>query len=1396
MLVDRGVAYFAAGLFPAEGVYVYAADARTGRVIWRNDSAGARYIQHPHPGCDGFTGVSPQGPLVVSKTRLFVPTGRSVPAVFDRADGRLVLWEYAASWKGVVRDGGAALSLVDGAIFTSPGNTAIGAFAAAFEPDTWQKVLRTTDKQIIATPTAYYLLNRRRIRCMPRGAFKKEMAVQVELDGLQSWYKKRTPAEEARLKELERTAQAMRRGAVAGQWRFSHKNLDTMILSGDTLFAGAQGKVVALDSRTGAKVWEAPVDGVACDLAVANGRLFVSTDKGVIHCFGAERKGAPRRVEAKPAADPFPRDARTDVYKAAAAAIVRLSGVRRGYCMVLSAGEGRLAFELARRTDLKIVCVEPDKRRAEAARRALDAAGLYGSRVTVHTTRGGRLPMSAYCANLIVCDETVASARLPAFTPELMRILKPCGGTILLGRPANAGERVDEARLKAWAPGSAEISAEIANDHGTWLKVVRGPLPEAGEWTHQFASPAATACSDDDRVRGPFELLWFGEPGPTKSFKGTLSPLSTGGRLFVGVAPVQAYDAYNGLLLWEAPINDAAAMAATRDTVYVVRKATGDCVRLDAATGKILGELRVPAAEGTRPRWGYLAVEGETLFGTGLSTFQLDAPDRGLASEFEKLAIVKTYVRRVPGGASLHGSRHWLIRQMDRMMAEVDSGFAARIPADRLAKYKARMLRILARASSRFLFALDRKTGQALWRYDPGPGAYICHASIAIGDGRVFLVEGREADRGKTTKHLVALDAATGSTLWETAEDLSARCKPGLILHRPPHRVLVNSTECLSLAYKSGVLVLGEVWGGQNLFALSAKDGRFLWSQPVRYNYYYRRRSMIVGDRVYTDRYAYDLRTGKPVTRVHPITGERQPWVYLRSYGCGGSSASSHSLFFRSSVLSYFDLEDDQGITNFGGVRPGCWINVIPAAGLVLAPDQTRGCTCPFPIKASVVLRPVQQYRAWSFISLAGPDEPVKHMALNLGAPGDRRDGNGTLWFGYPRPFHPRGFRFQLPCEYDKGMGFFSGAPDGGGIAGDLPWVASSGCLGLRKITIPVDDRGVTRSVYTVRLTFAEPRGQSPDERVFDVLVQGKKRLADFSIVEAAGGPMRSVVKEIKGVQAADAITIELAPKGHKPPRRTAALLNGIELIRISSKDVAGPGVVLKGKLIGHWTWAGPKPLANRARPGTYDATPHGANAATRDGRATVHDGGTLGKPQGVKDDSFFSFGKIAELQGADAFAWTFDAIRFNREGNHVLAGSIERGFGPGSLFIITAGVRGAPAGGRLAVTLWGRDRAGQTRRRAATTFAGVALRPRESYDLQVIYDATRGAAANLAVRVRPHGAKEWPRARWRPNPVVKLNPEYMALPRSQPVYLGKYAAGSTLASDFSVAAVRLRAGK
>src|SRR5690606_7639174 len=105
-------------------------------------------------------------------------------------------------------------------------------------------------------------------------------------------------------------------------------------------------------------------------------RLFVSTDQGDILCFAAKQEAEgvvhSRKVDESPFGD-------NAEFAHAAEEIVKQSKITEGYCVDLGCGDGALAYELAKRTKLQIVAIDADPKNVEAARKKLDAAGLYGS---------------------------------------------------------------------------------------------------------------------------------------------------------------------------------------------------------------------------------------------------------------------------------------------------------------------------------------------------------------------------------------------------------------------------------------------------------------------------------------------------------------------------------------------------------------------------------------------------------------------------------------------------------------------------------------------------------------------------------------------------------------------------------------------------------------------------------------------------------------------------------------------------------------------------------------------------------------------------------------------------------------------------------------------------------
>ncbi len=87
-VLHAGRVYFAAGVWPLEGVFIYCLDAATGREIWLNDRTSYLYGVHPHQ-AEAFGGVAPQGYLLVDGADLVVPCSSAYPARFDLATGAL-----------------------------------------------------------------------------------------------------------------------------------------------------------------------------------------------------------------------------------------------------------------------------------------------------------------------------------------------------------------------------------------------------------------------------------------------------------------------------------------------------------------------------------------------------------------------------------------------------------------------------------------------------------------------------------------------------------------------------------------------------------------------------------------------------------------------------------------------------------------------------------------------------------------------------------------------------------------------------------------------------------------------------------------------------------------------------------------------------------------------------------------------------------------------------------------------------------------------------------------------------------------------------------------------------------------------------------------------------------
>ena len=127
--------------------------------------------------------------------------------------------------------------------------------------------------------------------------------------------------------------------------------------------------------------------------------------------------------------------------------------------------------------------------------------------------------------------------------------------------------------------------------------------------------------------------------------------------------------------------------------------------------------------------------------------------------------------------------------------------------------------------------------------------------------------------------------------------------------------------------------------------AFRASTGAPRWDVEAKYI----TRPLINGKTIYAEGAALDL-----------LTGAKRDFAFKRSYGCGQLAGSTHLMVFRSATLGYYDLLSPKGVIDYGGIRPGCWINAIPAGGIVMVPDATAGCQCSYLNQAWIALHPLE----------------------------------------------------------------------------------------------------------------------------------------------------------------------------------------------------------------------------------------------------------------------------------------------------------------------------------------------------------------------------------------------------------------------------------------------------
>jgi len=273
----------------------------------------------------------------------------------------------------------------------------------------------------------------------------------------------------------------------------------------------------------------------------------------------------------------------------------------------------------------------------------------------------------------------------------------------------------------------------------------------------------------------------------------------------------------------------------------------------------------------------------------------------------------------------------------------------------------------------------------------------------------------------------------------------------------------------------------------------------------------------------------------QPGSRINPLTGEQEPRLFPKSYGCDGGFDYGGIYTFRSGTAAFYDKRVESGTVHISGPRSGCTNSIVPAGGILNVPYYYEGCTCSYPLPTALALysqpETFEQWATWGPVPAADLHGKIKRIGLNFGAPGDRKTEDGTLWLDHPNvggpspeleietvPAVPETFyRHSLWMKGGEGW----------------PWVAASGVKGLQSLTLA----GLKNGRYIVRLTFAAP---TVGEHRFDVTLQGQPALRGVQ-----PKLMLAETRTVSPVQVeAGSLTLTLiADQG-------TTLLSGVELIR------------------------------------------------------------------------------------------------------------------------------------------------------------------------------------------------------------------------------------------------------
>ncbi len=1056
IVIKDNILYTAASIFPLMGTFIYAINSETGAIVWKNEGTGSTYTLQPHKS-PAFANVAPQGNFTISGNTLLVAGGRSVPAAFDLKTGKELYYQLAESGKT-----GGAFTCSNEKVF----------FNHHRERLTYMYDSKTGTK------------------------IKSDAGEYPVIDGDNIYFSGR-----------KITAYVLdNKNKLENVWKSDYSAANELIKAGDCLYTADSTGITAIkitDNKP-TKLWSIPTSRKIERLVAANGKLIAVSDEGDILVYGSTpvsevvtiRKSVPELIVKKSDADD----------------IVSRTLVTDGYSVLFGTKDLELIKGLLSTTSLTIIAFDNDPSRISYLREYFDNMGVKADRLSFLCSGESFPLLPKYFSSLtIITDLSYLKDLDEDILKSVYECTRPYDGKIWI-----KASRRDQSQLSAKLADLNLYGAQQTHGSGYALITRTGSLEGVDEWTHNYGDISNTLKSDDERVKAPLGILWFGGNSNLdvlpRHGHGPGEQVIDGRLIIQGMNNISARDVYTGRVLWdrkfEKLMNDTwlvyydesydgdnpldpkynqehlagsnargTNFIAAKEYVYVIESDV--CHLIDIITGELVKDITT--GDAATQKLGYIGVYNNFLI---LGNNFTDYPE---------------------------------IRDPDE-------------------KAEAKAMSNYDVTASKELIIFDRFTGEKLWNIKANNG--FIHNSVICGDGMLFCLdklpqnlETKLKRRGEPLpagSRMLTIDIVSGKIIKEDTKDIFGTW----LGYSSDYKYLLQATR------PSRDMLTGETGNRMIVYNVATKEK--VWDKQLKYA----NPPILHGDKIYTEGEGFSLLTGEPIFEKDLITGEEKKWTYKREYGCGIVVASEYLLTFRSASAGFVNLDSFDGTGSLGGWKSSCSTNLIVADGVLNSPDYTRTCQCPYQNQTSLALVNMPWMTYWANSNYRWSGKQIKQLGLNLNAPGDRTSDNNVLWVEYP---FVGGASPEISVKIDT-VNYFTIRKEPISVSSEsTPWISASAVGGIRSLEIKLSKEKETPvTSYKVNLYFSELEEKRAGERVFDVSIQGNKVLENFDIVLHAGKTNKEIVKSFSGIEAGNTLKIEMDPKMGN------TILSGIELVEES----------------------------------------------------------------------------------------------------------------------------------------------------------------------------------------------------------------------------------------------------